>query len=104
MTPAALRLTLSQAAPPRDVDTAVAALWWAKKGDWHKAHRLVMDEAARAAAWVHAYLHRVEGDIDNAHYWYRQARRPAADGDLDAEWDAIVAALLDEDGASRSAP
>jgi hypothetical protein len=43
---------------------------------------------------VHAYLHRVEGDIGNAHYWYAQARRQPADGDLDAEWNAIVAALL----------
>jgi hypothetical protein len=53
-----------------------------------------MDETSRDAAWVHAYLHRAEGDIDNAHYWYRQARRDPADGDLNAEWDAIVAALL----------
>lgn len=102
MTPQAFQLTLSRAAPPRDLDAPVAALWWAKKGDWEKAHRLVMDETSREAAWVHAYLHRVEGDIGNAHYWYRQARRRSADGDLDAEWESIVAALLDGDDASRS--
>lgn len=102
MTPAAFRLTLSHAVPPRALDAPVAALWWAKKGDWHKAHRLVMDEAGREAAWVHAYLHRVEGDIGNAHYWYGQARHRPADGDLDAEWDAIVTALLEGDAAPRS--
>ena len=94
MTPDAFHLTLSRAAPPRELAAPLAALWWAKKGDWDKAHRLVMDDASPEAAWVHAYLHRVEGDIGNAHYWYRRARRPAADGELDAECDAIVAALL----------
>ena len=55
----------------------LAALWWAKKGDWDKAHRLVMDEQSAEAAWVHAYLHRVEGDLGNAGYWYRQAHKPS---------------------------
>lgn len=102
MTPAAFRLTLSHAVPPRELAAPVAALWWARKGDWHKAHHLVMDETSREAAWVHAYLHRVEGDIGNAHYWYRQARCHPATGDLDAEWDAIVTALLEGGGAARS--
>jgi hypothetical protein len=53
-----------------------------------------MDEGSPEAAWVHAYLHRLEGDIGNAAYWYSQARRRPADGDLDAEWDTIVDALL----------
>jgi hypothetical protein len=53
-----------------------------------------MKEESRDAAWVHAYLHRVEGDLDNAGYWYRQARRPAASGPLPAEWDAIADALI----------
>ncbi len=53
-----------------------------------------MDEASGEAAWVHAFLHRAEGDIGNAHYWYRQARRVPADGDLDSECAAILAALL----------
>ena len=95
MTPAAFHLTLSHAVPPRALAAPVAALWWVKKGDWDKAHWLVMDEASREAAWVHAFLHRAEGDIGNAHYWYRQARRQPADGGLDDEWDAILAALLE---------
>lgn len=86
--------SLSEQAPPCGIDPPLVALWWAKKGDWHKAHRLVMDEASAEAAWVHAYLHRVEGDENNARYWYGKAGRPAARGDLDAEWQAIAAALL----------
>ena len=70
--------------PPEDLAPAVAALWWAAKGDWQKAHGIVMGEAGGDAAWVHAYLHRLEGDGDNAAYWYRQARRPVATGAHDA--------------------
>ena len=94
MTPAAFRRTLSNAVPPRAAAPALAALWWARKGDWDKAHRIAMDAHSREAAWVHAYLHRVEGDEGNAAYWYRQARKPVAAGPFEAEWDAIVAALL----------
>jgi hypothetical protein len=53
-----------------------------------------MDEAGRDSAWVHAHLHRAEGDLGNAGYWYRQARRPAADGSLEQEWSAMVQVLL----------
>ncbi len=87
--------SLAAGVAPADAGPALAALWWARKGEWDKAHRLVMDEGGREAAWVHAYLHRVEGDLDNARYWYRQARRPAASGALEEEWKAIAAALLD---------
>ena len=81
MTSDAFYRTLSDAAPPAALSPPLAALWWARKGDWDKAHRLVMDEASAQAAWVHAYLHRVEGDLGNAHYWYAQAGRPPARGD-----------------------
>ena len=53
-----------------------------------------MNEEGAGCAWVHAYLHRLEGDLENARYWYSQARRPPAAGDLTAEWTMIVAALL----------
>jgi hypothetical protein len=92
--PAAFHRMLSEATPPHAVSPPLAALWWAKKGDWDKAHSLVMEEASAEAAWVHSYLHRVEGDLGNAQYWYRRARRPAPRGDLDAEWEAIAATLL----------
>jgi hypothetical protein len=94
MTPAAFKRSLSNAVPPKTVSAALQGLWWAGKGDWDKAHRLIMDEHSREAAWVHAYLHRVEGDDGNAGYWYRQAQRKPATGPHEAEWEAMVAALL----------
>lgn len=83
-------------APSTELTPSLSALWWAAKGDWDKAHKLVQDEDDAEAAWVHAHLHRVEGDLSNARYWYAQAGRPPAMGALDAEWDAIAAALLTE--------
>ena len=63
-----------EAAPPSELSAALAALWWwAGKDDWERAHKIVMDEGGKDCAWVHAYLHRVEGDAENARYWYEQA-------------------------------
>lgn len=69
------------------------ALGLAAAGDWNGAHRLVQDDPSNQAAWVHAHLHRVEGDLDNAGYWYRRAGKPAATGDLQEERKAIEKAL-----------
>ena len=91
---ATFRRTLGEAEPPRDLAPALAALWWAGKGDWDRAHMIVMDIDSHDAAHVHGYLHRVEGDLDNARYWYRTARRTPATGPLDEEWNAIVTELL----------
>ena len=89
--------SLSGNAPPPGLAPVLSALWWAKKGDWDAAHRIVMDDDGRDAAWVHAYLHRVEGDLGNAGYWYRRAGQPVATGSLQAEWDKIVSALISYD-------
>jgi hypothetical protein len=97
MTLAQFKRALAKPKPPADLAPALAALWWAGKGKWDKAHGIVMNDDGRDAAWVHAYLHRVEGDIGNAGYWYRQARRPAASGPPEAEWDAIATALIDKE-------
>jgi len=98
MTLAEFRATLEGRAPPKG-GAALSALWWAQKGHWDRAHEIVQDDAGRDAAWVHAYLHRVEGDLDNASYWYRQAQRPAASQALDAEWEVIVTTLLEHRSA-----
>jgi hypothetical protein len=95
MTLAEFKHSLHAGAAPRGCAPALAALWWARKGDWDKAHKLVMDEDGGDAAWVHAYLHRLEGDAGNAAYWYRQAKKPVGTGALEPEWDAIAGALLD---------
>jgi hypothetical protein len=97
MTPAALSASVSKPSPPGGLAPAVQALWWAAKGDWNKAHKIVMEEEGAQAAWVHAYLHRVEGDLPNARYWYRTAGKPVAAGALEAEWKTIVAELLGAD-------
>jgi len=90
----AFRASIAKPAPPPDLTPPVQSLWWAVKGDWDKAHKIVMGDEGADAAWVHAYLHRVEGDLPNAGYWYRAAGKPVAKGALEAEWDAIAAALL----------
>ncbi len=94
MTPDAFASTLDEAGPPPHLSAALAALWWAHRGDWERAHQLAQDNPGRDAAWVHAHLHRREGDDGNAAYWYVRAGRPPATGSLDAEWRAITAALL----------
>jgi len=94
MTPRALKASISRATPPDKLAPTMQALWWAAKGDWEAAHNIVQDDASREAAWVHAYLHRLEGDLPNARYWYRSAGRPVARGTLDTEWDEIAGALL----------
>ena len=94
MNMAEFKASLSGAAPAPHLDAPLAALWWAAKGDWDHAHQIVQDEVSADAAWVHAYLHRVEGDLGNAGYWYRRAGKPAAEDSLDAEWARIVSALL----------
>lgn len=86
--------TLSGAKPPAGLSPPLEALWWEAKGDWTKAHEVAQAHDTKDAAWVHAYLHRVEGDLSNAAYWYRRAGCAAASGSLKAEWDAVVAALL----------
>jgi hypothetical protein len=99
MTPAEFKRSLAKAKPPVGISPALAGLWWAGKDNWDKAHTLIMSEEDADCAWVHAYLHRVEGDAGNARYWYRRARRKPAEGDLAAEWAAIAAALLDTQSA-----
>jgi hypothetical protein len=88
-----LKASLSDERPAPSLSPPLAALWWAAKGDWDAAHKIVQDESDQDAAWVHAYLHRVEGDLGNAGYWYRQAGQPVAKDSLEAEWERIAATL-----------
>lgn len=79
---------------PAALPAPLRALWHDLRGDWDKAHRIAQDIEDETGAWVHAYLHRKEGDLSNASYWYRRARRPVATGPLEDEWRSIVSALL----------
>lgn len=89
-----LRASFSLPSPPANLPPLLAALWWEGKGDWNQAHEIAQAENGADAAWVHAYLHRKEGDAANAAYWYGQARQPICELTLDAEWEQIVSALL----------
>ena len=94
MTPGDFTESVGKPVPPPGLSGPVQALWWAAKGDWEKAHTLVMSDETAEAAWVHAYLHRLEGDLPNARYWYRVAAKPEAQGAIEEEWNNIVGALL----------
>ena len=83
-----------QDATPPGVSPLLRALWHDAKGDWDAAHALAQGIDDEDGAWVHAYLHRKEGDEGNAGYWYRRAGRPHSRASLEAEWDEIAAALL----------
>ncbi len=75
------------------------ALWHDARGDWARAHEIVQDLTSPDASWVHAYLHRREGDDSNARYWYGRAGRQACRLSLDDEWTQIAGALLDGQAA-----
>ena len=87
------RQTLAAASPP-PLPPLLRALWHEAKGDWDEAHRIAQDVSGADGAWVHAYLHRKEGDPSNARYWYRQAGKSEATQTLGDEWTRIVAELL----------
>jgi hypothetical protein len=90
------RKSLNSERPPEDLTLSLAALWWDAKGDWTKAHESAQQDEGAAGAWVHAYLHRKEGDLSNAGYWYRQAGERQANVSLEKEWAEIVSSLLDQ--------
>ena len=80
--------------PPAGLSPAARALWLDGKGKWGEAHDLASDIEGRDGASIHAYLHRKEGDLDNARYWYGEASRSPATGSLDAEWQALAREYL----------
>lgn len=94
MTLAEFKNSLSNTTPPSGLSKALQALWYDAKGDWVTAHAIAQSMDNTAGAWVHAYLHRKEGDIPNASYWYRRVRRPLPEDAADAEWERIVTELL----------
>ncbi len=94
MTLEEFRQSLSRENPPAGLSLPLAGLWWDAKGDWTRAHESAQQDERRDGAWVHAYLHRKEGDLSNAGYWYRRAGKPASQSSLDEEWLEITESLL----------
>ena len=93
MTIEEFRASLEHDQPP-PVGHALTALWHDAKGNWTRAHEVAQDIEDATGAWVHAYLHRKEGDLGNAAYWYRRAGQPVASDALEEEWARIVESLL----------
>jgi len=93
MTGEEFQRSLAGDAPPAHLSAPLLALWWDARQDWQRAHEAAQSGEDADSAWVHAYLHRKEGDLANAGYWYRRAGKPMPQGTLNDEWTAIAAAL-----------
>jgi len=94
MTIEQFRSTLAQHDANPEWPPALRAMWEDAKGNWNEAHAVAQEIEDKTGSWIHAYLHRKEGDLGNAGYWYRRAGRPAATDSLNEEWDRIVSSLL----------
>jgi hypothetical protein len=80
--------------PPPGLDVAVTALWYAGKGNWHRAHDLIQELDNKTGYHIHAFLHRQEGDRSNAEYWYRRAGKRVPAADTEEEWRDLVKEYL----------
>lgn len=90
------KTSLSVPTPPPETSVYLQALWHEAKGEWEKAHELIQDLPDQKAAWIHAYLHRKEGDTWNADYWYRRANKARPQTSLGQEWENITSTLLQQ--------
>ena len=90
--------SLEKNVPPQGISTFLTAMWYDANGDWEKAHHLINHLEDATACWVHAYLHRKEGDNGNADYWYQMAGKSRPTIPLDQEWQDIVQTLLGASG------
>ena len=93
-TTTAFKQSTAADSPPQDASIYLQALWYDARGDWEKAHTLIQDVEDKDAAWIHAYLHRKEGDNGNADYWYRRAGKNRPPLSLENEWEQIVTTLI----------
>jgi hypothetical protein len=88
------KATLDNQQPPKGISNLLQALWHDARGDWETAHNISQDDDTNNGLWIHAYLHRKEGDIGNASYWYARAGKKKPFVSLEEEWEIIVRGLL----------
>lgn len=88
--------SLHQSSPPTEISIILKALWFDAAGDWEKAHGMAQDLNTLEGSWIHAYLHRKEGDQSNARYWYNRAKKQLPDCSLEQEWKELVLSFLDD--------
>jgi hypothetical protein len=94
MTIEQFRASIGQEAAPEKLSPVLKAMWEDAKGNWSAAHSIAQEIEDETGSWIHAYLHRKEGDLGNAGYWYRRAKQPTANDTLEEEWTRIVSRLL----------
>jgi hypothetical protein len=92
--------SLAKSQPPDGLSYSLQALWWDAKGNWEKAHECAQERDDQSGMRVHAYLHRKEGDISNAEYWYRRCRMAPPDLKLDEEWEQLSQSLLHQQASA----
>lgn len=80
--------------PPQNLSVYLNALWYDAKDNWNKSHKLIQNVDDKNASWIHAYLHRKEGDVENATYWYSRAGKKKSALSLEKEWEEIVTAFI----------
>ena len=89
-----LKESINENKIPNDLSVYLKALWYDAKGNWDEAHQIIQDVPDKNASWIHAYLHRKEGDISNADYWYSKAGKNRPSVSLNTEWEQIANELL----------
>ena len=94
MTLSEFKASLSSSSPPKGISNLLEAMWYDGKGDWEASHNVAQEIHSKEGSWIHAYLHRKEGDEGNASYWYQRANKPFCTLSLDEEWESIAKALL----------
>jgi hypothetical protein len=87
-------LTLENSRPPEKLSPYLKALWYDAKDDWKNSHETAQEIQNRNGAWIHAYLHRKEGDLSNAYYWYLQAGKQMPEDTFEEEWKNILNELI----------
>lgn len=90
--------SLGNPMPPENISQNLLALWQEANGSWDEAHNIVQKTSGLDGDWIHAYLHRKEGDLSNASYWYSRIRKSRPEISLDQEWEELVRHLIDEKG------
>ena len=88
--------TLENVRPDSELSPEIRALWWIKKGNWEIAHQIAQDAGTKHGDWIHAHLHRIEGDLSNASYWYSRAGKPNCQTSLPEEWESLVKHILNQ--------
>ena len=94
MTLGEFKTSMKQSAPPANMSDLLKAMWYDGKGDWEASHNIAQDIHSKEGSWIHAYLHRKEGDSGNASYWYSRAGRSMPNTNLEKEWEAITKEFL----------